>query len=189
MVALFHLAPFQTDAAHVISTHEHLPAGAEFAGSLRRRSYWSEEGKDRHHLLGAIFTLLNEEDWRYSTDTGWNEWDIQIYGNFWWSVTLQTVTEYHGGPKCLTRAGLRNRFVPTTVIINFVALSLLVYRQLNVGHAEPWLIAIYFCFVFFLGFGRAVSSIAWRNWSIWLLIEPVFSAFFAAPSRRQRPRE
>ena len=59
--------------------------------------------------------LLEEEGWRYSTDTGWNEWDVQIYGNFWWSITLQTVTEYHGGPKCLTRAGLRYRFVPTTI--------------------------------------------------------------------------
>lgn len=142
---------FKRTPRAVIRAHEHLPAGEEFAGSLRRRSYWSEEGKDRHHLLGAIFDLLNEEDWRYSTDTGWNEWDIQIYGNFWWSVVLQTVTEYHGGSKCLTRAGLRSRFVPTTVIINLVALSLLVYRQLNVGHAEPWLIGTYACFVAFLG--------------------------------------
>ena len=142
---------FKRTPRKVISTHEHLPAGAEFAGSLRRRSYWSEEGKDRHHLLGTIFTLLNEEDWRYSTDTGWNEWDIQIYGNFWWSVTLQTVTEYHGGLKCLTRAGLRSHFVTTTVIINLVALSLLFYRQLNVGHAEPWLIGTYLCFLIFLG--------------------------------------
>jgi hypothetical protein len=41
--------------------------------------------------------------------------------------------------------------VPTTVIINLVVISLLVYRQLNVGHAEPWLLAIYSCFVIFLG--------------------------------------
>src|SRR5882762_4812568 len=142
---------FKRTPRTVISAHERLPAGAEFAWSLRRRSYWSEEGKDRHHLLGAIFTLLNEEDWRYSTDTGWNEWDIQIYGNFWWSVTLQTVTEYHGGSKCLTRAGLRYRFVTTTVIINLVTLSLLAYRRLNVGHAEPWLIATYSGFVIYLG--------------------------------------
>src|SRR5256712_11528825 len=142
---------FKRTPRTVIATHEHLPAGAEFAGSLRQRSYWSEAGKDRHHLLGAIFGLLNEEDWRYSTDTGWNEWDIQIYGNFWWSGVLQKVTEYHGGSKCLTRAGLRYRFVTTTVIINLVALSLLVYRQLNVGHAEPWLIATYSGFVIFLG--------------------------------------
>ena len=50
--------------------------------------------------------LLEEEGWRYSTDTGWNDWDIHIYGNFWWSIALQTVTEYHGGAKCLTRVGL-----------------------------------------------------------------------------------
>ena len=143
---------FKRTPRKVISTHEEMPAGAEFTGSLRRRSYWSEDGKDRHHLLGSIFALLNEEDWRYSTDTGWNEWDIQIYGNFWWSVVLQTVTEYHGGPKCLTRARLRYRFVPTTVIINLVVLSLLAYRQLNVGHAEPWLIAVYAGFLLFLGF-------------------------------------
>jgi hypothetical protein len=141
---------FKRTPRTVIASHEDLPAGAEFTGSLRRRSYWSEEGKDRHHLLGGIFTLLNEEDWRYSTDTGWNEWDIQIYGNFWWSVALQTVTEYHGGPKCLTRARLRYRLVTTTVIINLVTLSLLAYRQLNVGHAEPWLIAVYCFFLIFL---------------------------------------
>src|SRR6266850_1144530 len=111
---------FKRTPSAVISKHEHLPAGEEFTGSLRRRGYWSEEGKDRHHLLGAIFALLNEEDWRYSTDTGWNEWDIQIYGNFWWSVVLQTVTEYHGGAKCLTRVRLRSRFVPTTVIFNLI---------------------------------------------------------------------
>jgi hypothetical protein len=142
---------FKRTPRTVISKHEQLPAGAEFAGSLRHRCYWSEEGKDRHHLLGAIFALLNEEDWRYSTDTGWNEWDIQIYGNFWWSIVLQTVTEYHGGPKCLTRAGLRHRFVTTTVIINLVVLSLLVYHQLNAGHFDLWLLLLYLGFVAFLG--------------------------------------
>jgi hypothetical protein len=74
---------------------------------------------------------LEEEGWSYSTDTGWKEWDIQIYGNFFWSVILQTVTEYHGGPKCLTRVRLRYRFVTTTVIINLLFLAMLIYRDLN----------------------------------------------------------
>ncbi len=98
---------FKRTPRSVIRTHEQLPAVARFSGALARRVFWSEEGRDRHHLLGAIFQLLEEEGWRYSTDSGWNEWDIQIYGNFWWSVALQTVTEYHGGPKCLTRVKLR----------------------------------------------------------------------------------
>lgn len=141
---------FKRTPRAVISMHEQLPAGPEISGGPAHRAYWSEEGRDRHHLLGAIFELLNQEDWRYSTDTGWNEWDIQIYGNFWWSITLQTVTEYHGGPKCLSRAGLRYQFVPTTVIINLVLLSLVVYHQLHAGHFDLWLFLIYFSFVTFL---------------------------------------
>ncbi|MEP6685984.1 MAG: glycosyltransferase, partial [Verrucomicrobiota bacterium] len=141
---------FKRTPRSVIKTHELLPKGSEFAGSLRRRSYWSEEGKDRHHLLGSIFGLLEEEGWRYSTDSGWNEWDVLIYGNFWWSLVLQTVTEYHGGAKCLTRASLRYHFVPTTVIINLFLLSILIYRQLNHTSADLWLLIPYLCFVLFL---------------------------------------
>ncbi|MDP9253967.1 MAG: glycosyltransferase [Verrucomicrobiota bacterium] len=141
---------FKRTPRTVIKTHERFPAHAKSGRNLRRRVYWSENGKDRHHLLGSILTLLEEEDWRYSADTGWNEWDIQIYGNFWWSMTLQTVTEYHGSLKCLTRARLQHRFVTTTVIINLVALSLLTYRYLNVGRADLWLVLPYLFFIAFL---------------------------------------
>ena len=134
----------------VIAAHELLPAGASAGGSTSRRSYWSEEGKDRHHLLGGIMALLEEEGWRYSSDTGWNEWDVKIYGNFWWSIALQTVTEYHGGPKCLTRVGLRHRLVTTTIIINLVALSLIVYGQVNQPDMNLWVLLPYAAFVGFL---------------------------------------
>ena len=145
---------FKRTPRTVIETHELLPAGADRRGALSRRSYWAEDGKDRHHLLGSIFALLEEEGWRYSSDTGWNDWDIHIYGNFWWSVALQTVTEYHGGAKCLTRVALRNRFVATTVIINLVILALLIYHQLNTGTSQLWVFALYAGFLIFLA-GRA----------------------------------
>jgi len=141
---------FKRTPANVIRRHEHLPERARYRGRLGRRVFWSEQGRDRHYLLGAMFELLEEEGWRYSTDSGWNEWDIQIYGNFWWSIVLQTVTEYHGGAKCLTRVRLRNRLVTTTIILNLVLVSLLIYRQLNVSHLELWSIGAYLLFVFFL---------------------------------------
>ena len=141
---------FKRTPRSVIGTHEDLPAGASFAGALRRRIFWSEEGRNRHHLLGAIFQLLEEEGWRYSTDTGWNEWDIKIYGNFWWSIALQTVTEDHTEAKRLTRVRLRSRLVTTTVILNLIALSLLIYRQLNTSHIDLWFIVPYSLFLIFL---------------------------------------
>jgi hypothetical protein len=110
-------------------------------------------------LLGSIFQLLEEEGWRYSVDTGWNEWDIQIYGNFWWSIVLQTVTEDHTGAKRLTRVRLRNRLVTTTVIIGLVALSVVIYRQLHASHLDLWSIIPYSIFLFFLALrARALKS-------------------------------
>lgn len=141
---------FKRTPANVIRRHEHLPERPRYGGKLGRRVFWSEQGRDRHYLLGAMFELLEEEGWRYSTDSGWNEWDIQIYGNFWWSIVLQTVTEYHGGAKCLTRVRLRNRLVTTTIILNLILVSLLIYRQLNVSHIELWSIGAYLLFLFFL---------------------------------------
>ena len=141
---------FKRTPASVIRAHEHLPERSRITGSLSRRVFWSEQGRDRHYLLGAIFELLDEEGWRYSTDSGWNEWDIQIYGNFWWSIALQTVTEYHGGGKCLTRVRLRNRFVTTTIIFNLIVLSLLIYRQLNISHVDLWVLVPYMLFLGFL---------------------------------------
>ncbi|MGI8820429.1 MAG: glycosyltransferase [Chthoniobacterales bacterium] len=138
----------------VIAAHELLPAGTEGSRELSRHSYWSDEGRDRNQLLGSILALLEEEGWRYSTDTGWNEWDVHIYGNFWWSAALQTVTEYHGGPKCLTRVKLRSRFVATTVVINLLALALLIYHYLNTRSSDAWPLVPYFAFVGFL---------AWRS--------------------------
>jgi len=136
-----------------------LPADAKSGRGLRRRVFWSDEGRDRHHLLGAIFQLLEEEGWRYSVDTGWNEWDIQIYGNFWWSIALQTVTEDHSGAKRLTRVRLRNRLVTTTVIISLVALSIVIYRQLHASHLDLWSVIPYSLFLVFLASrARALKS-------------------------------
>ncbi len=150
---------FKRTPASVIRKHEHLPERIRAGGNLSRQTFWSEQGRDRHYLLGALFELLEEEGWRYSTDSGWNDWDIQIYGNFWWSIALQTVTEYHGGGKCLTRVRLRNRMVITAIIFNLMAISLLIYRQLNVSHLDLWFIVGYGLFLVFLATrARALKS-------------------------------
>ena len=141
---------FKRTPREVIGTHEAVLNGRAGRGNLRRRVYWSEEGVERNALLKSIFTRLEEEHWNYSADTGWKEWDIQIYGNFFWSVILQTVTEYHGGPKCLTRVRLRYRFVTTTVIINLLVLAMIIYRHLNSHGLDLRILIPYSLFLLFL---------------------------------------
>ena len=141
---------FKRTPGSVIAQHEKLPAGTKFRSNWRRLAYWNEEGKDRHSLLREIFTILDRENWRYSIDTGWQEWDIQIYGNFWWSIILRTVTEYHGGGKCLTRVQLHYRYVTTTIIVNLIVVSLLVYHYLNTGAVHLIFAIPYAVFALFL---------------------------------------
>ena len=85
-------------------------------------------------MLTELFALLETEGWSYSSDTGWKDWDAQIYGNQFWSIKLRTVTEYHGGPKCLTRVRLSYQAVVTTVVVNAFLLSILLYRALEYQH-------------------------------------------------------
>lgn len=110
---------------------------------LSRLVFWNEEGKGREALLPSIIAALEDEGWNYSLDTGWKEWDIQIYGSFWWGIRLRSVTEYHGGPKCLTRISLSTRMVATTILANLLVLSYLIYQFFTASSRTPWFLALY----------------------------------------------
>jgi len=120
------------------------------SGSISHLTFWNEEGYGRERLLQEIVHSLEDEGWNYSMDTGWKDWDLQIYGSFWWGIQLRSVTEYHGGPKCLTRVHLGTRMVATTFLINLVLLGILLYRQFLVSGSDWWLWIPYVIFVFVL---------------------------------------
>ena len=134
----------------VIAAHEQDVPAASRRGGNSQLDLWNETGVGREKLIEEIFALLETEGWRYSTDTGWKDWDVQIYGNFWWSVTLGSVTEYHGGPKCLTRVRLHAKMVVTTFLVNAIILSAILYRWAFTAHIEPWLFVPYTIFLLVL---------------------------------------
>jgi hypothetical protein len=134
----------------VISTPESGIAVASRRGGISRLDFWNETGQGREQLLTEVFSLLETEGWRYSSDTGWKDWDLQIYGNQFWSVQLRTVTEYHGGPKCLTRVQLKARPVVTTVLGNALPLVFLLARAIFFEKSDPWLWTIYAAWLFWL---------------------------------------
>ena len=141
---------FKRTPGSVIAQHEKLPPVRKLAEAGAASLIGTKKARIVTACLREIFTLLDQENWRYSIDTGWQEWDIQIYGNFWWSIILRTVTEYHGGGKCLTRVQLRYRYVTTTVIVNLIVLTLFIYHFLNTGHVQLFFAVPYALFALFL---------------------------------------
>ena len=140
----------------VISKPEEGLARASRRGGISKLDFWNEAAKGREDLLTETFALLETEGWRYSADTGWKEWDIQIYGNQFWTVQVRTVTEYHGGPKSLTRVRLQYRPVVTTVLLNILILSILGYRHAFLGKTDLYAWIAYFLLTFWF------VSRAWR---------------------------
>jgi len=126
-------------------------------GGTTNFEFWNEEGHGRERLLAEATRMLEEEGWSYSIDTGWKTWDLQIYGSFWWMVRLRSVTEYHGGPKCLTRATLRLRTSGVTMLVNFLVISALLYQQVFTAGIPWWELGAY---AGFLGF------LAYRGWRL-----------------------
>jgi O-antigen biosynthesis protein len=120
-------------------------------GSISKLDFWNETGKGREQLLAGIFQLLEDEGWNYSSDTGWKDWDIQIYGNQFWSISVRTVTEYHGGPKCLTRVRLLYHAVATTYLMNALILAVLFYRAAFTHDPYYWLWVLYVVLLFSFG--------------------------------------
>src|SRR5690606_30621117 len=102
-------------------------------------------------LLKQVFSILEESGWSSSMDTGWKSWDVQVYGNFWWMIKLRTVTEYHGGAKCLTRVRLGLKMTAATVLFNMVVLPILIYRQAFTSNTDEWAWILYAVYLLWIG--------------------------------------
>jgi hypothetical protein len=74
-----------------------------------RVSYWSEVGSDRTELLGLVIAYLNQRGWGKTVDSGWSDWDLEIYCHPWTIVQVCTAQEEHGSGKRLVRVRYRLR--------------------------------------------------------------------------------
>jgi hypothetical protein len=79
--------------------------GREFVPLSGHRviAYWSEEGAERTRLLELVTAHLTERGWGKNVDSGWSDWDLEIYCHPWTVVRLATAQEEHGSGKRLIR--------------------------------------------------------------------------------------
>ena len=67
--------------------------------------YWSKTD-DRFPLLSKVTQEVRAAGWRCRLDSGWNGWDMEIYGSRYVKLRITTATESHGYGK-LTRVRIK----------------------------------------------------------------------------------
>src|SRR3954447_13104848 len=89
----------------------------------RTLRYWNTY-HDRVVLLQKIKDEVQAAGWRMRLDSGWNEWDMEIYGSRYVKVRLTTMSEHHDGRGMLTR--VRVELLPSTFcrVLTFASLIL-----------------------------------------------------------------
>lgn len=82
-----------------------------YAGhTCREAAYWNERGMERPAFVATIRRRLDQKNWPYRTDTGWNHFDLEISGSRWCRLQLLTVGEVHGAGRRLFRCRLQARW-------------------------------------------------------------------------------
>ena len=69
-------------------------------------TFWSENGTDRYRLLDRVLKRWADEGWQWRPDTGWGDYDAEIYGPRWSRLRLITVAEESSGGRRLLRCRL-----------------------------------------------------------------------------------
>ena len=64
--------------------------------------YWSK-WYDRITLLEKISQEVRRAGWRMAVDSGWSDWDMEIYGSRYVKIRLSTATEHHHNVGMMTR--------------------------------------------------------------------------------------
>ena len=84
-----------------------LPAAAWRPFRSRQvRTFWSENGTDRYQLLDRVLKRWADEGWQWRPDTGWGDYDAEIYGPRWSRLRLITVAEESSGGRRWLRCRL-----------------------------------------------------------------------------------
>ncbi len=100
------------------------PAPQKWSLPCGGMTFWSETGADRHAWLPAFQSELQERKLPLRQDDGWRRFDFEAHPREELSPAVLSVTEYHGGPKCLTRVRFLLRFTPGLLVAVLLMLAL-----------------------------------------------------------------
>lgn len=108
------------DEARGYRRQDRLPFDAKDPATLL---YWSK-WYDRLTLLDRISAEVKKAGWRMRVDSGWANYDVEIYGSRYVKVRLTTATEHHHNVGMLTRVRVELALSKFCVVL-FVASCML----------------------------------------------------------------
>ncbi len=114
-------------------------------GEIRREvRYWVAGVFNRHDFLARLLARLDEQGWQHRADTGWNAFDLEIYGNRWCKLQLATVSEYTTRGDHVLRCRLRPAWpLPARLCLGATAgVSLLAIGLSGDGSLWRWLVLL-----------------------------------------------
>jgi len=105
-------------------------------------SYWTEKRIERLEFVATLLRRLEQAHWPHRTDTGWSEFDLEIYGSRWSQLQLTTVAEDHPGGRQLIRCRLRATWslLAQLAFGSLLGADLLLIGLLGPGRFWPWLL-------------------------------------------------
>lgn len=109
---------------------------------LSHRAYWSDQHRNRLEVVQDILARMEMQGWPHRADSGWSDYDIEVYGSRWSHLQLTTAGEDHPKGKQLLRFRLRSRW---SFIAGTTFWTLCVLEALMLGFflpERPWLWSI-----------------------------------------------
>ncbi len=90
--------------------------------------YWSKS-HERLHLIEEIKKECEAQRWRTRLDSGWEGWDLEIFGSRYVKMQLSSATEIHGGGAMLTRLRVKASMSKFCLVL-MMAMSMLSFLLL-----------------------------------------------------------
>jgi glycosyltransferase involved in cell wall biosynthesis len=102
-------------------------------------NYWAAQWVNRIDFVTRTLQQLDTQGWQNKTDSGWDNFDIEIAGNRWSRLQLTTVSETYDDGKQMFRCRLRTAWsLPAHIVFwSTVAAQLLLVGAL--ARTLPWL--------------------------------------------------
>ena len=111
----------------------------ESGRSLGEVDYWSATRLDRLLFVTTILARLDQHGWPAKSETGWSDYDVEIYGSRWNHLQLATVAEEHSQGRSLVRCRLRVRWSLQAKVLIWVLGGFELLLLGFLGRRWPWL--------------------------------------------------